>query len=199
MNLKRSHQTRVSYTDVRILLQGIFPTQGSNPGLPHCRWVLYHLSHQGSPNVNFIDPLFLTVTLKISIIKSITLWVNKLGNLQIMFDRWKEYIWINMRVLFCYIQPKNRRWLQNTDRAEHILLFCNNGNRILYTLLLTAMLLEMLRCLNYKRHTQQRYATNYCYPKYASHLQSFVMCFPAFICFKSFLIIGDSLGIYLYQ
>ena len=31
------------------LLQGIFPTQGSNPGLPHCRRILYHLSHQGSP------------------------------------------------------------------------------------------------------------------------------------------------------
>ena len=31
------------------LLQGIFPTQGSNPGLPHCRWILYLLSHQGSP------------------------------------------------------------------------------------------------------------------------------------------------------
>ena len=31
------------------LLQGIFPTQGSNPGVPHCRWVLYQLSHQGSP------------------------------------------------------------------------------------------------------------------------------------------------------
>ena len=30
------------------LLQGIFPTQGSNPGLTHCRWTLYHLSHQGS-------------------------------------------------------------------------------------------------------------------------------------------------------
>ena len=26
---------------------GIFPTQGSNPGLPHCRQTLYHLSHQG--------------------------------------------------------------------------------------------------------------------------------------------------------
>ena len=25
-------------------LQGIFPTQGLNPGLPHCRWILYHLS-----------------------------------------------------------------------------------------------------------------------------------------------------------
>ena len=31
------------------LLQGIFPTQGLNPDLPHCRWILYHLSHQGSP------------------------------------------------------------------------------------------------------------------------------------------------------
>src|SRR5574341_360011 len=30
------------------LLQGIFPTQGSNPGLLHCRQMLYHLSHQGS-------------------------------------------------------------------------------------------------------------------------------------------------------
>ena len=29
--------------------QGIFPIQGSNPGLLHCRWILYHLSHQGSP------------------------------------------------------------------------------------------------------------------------------------------------------
>ena len=30
------------------LLQEIFPTQGSNPGLPHCRQTLHHLSHQGS-------------------------------------------------------------------------------------------------------------------------------------------------------
>ena len=30
---------------------GIFPTQGSNPGLPHCRQTLYHLSHQGSPDL----------------------------------------------------------------------------------------------------------------------------------------------------
>ena len=33
------------------LLQGIFPTQGSNPGLPHCRRVLYQLSHKGSPRI----------------------------------------------------------------------------------------------------------------------------------------------------
>ena len=32
-------------------LQGIFPTQKLNPGLPHCRQILYHLSHQGSPKI----------------------------------------------------------------------------------------------------------------------------------------------------
>ena len=31
------------------LLQGIFPTQGSNPGLPHCWQILYQLSYQGRP------------------------------------------------------------------------------------------------------------------------------------------------------
>ena len=32
-------------------LQGIFPTQESNSGLPHCRQIPYHLSHQGSPYI----------------------------------------------------------------------------------------------------------------------------------------------------
>ena len=31
------------------LHQGILPTQGLNPGLPQCRQILYHLSHQGKP------------------------------------------------------------------------------------------------------------------------------------------------------
>ena len=33
------------------LIQGIFPTQGSNPGLPHSWRILYQLSHKGSPRV----------------------------------------------------------------------------------------------------------------------------------------------------
>ena len=33
------------------LLQGIFPSQGSNPGLPHSRRILYQLSHKGSPRI----------------------------------------------------------------------------------------------------------------------------------------------------
>ena len=35
--------------DCHFRLQQMFPTQGSNPGLPHCRETLYRQSHQGSP------------------------------------------------------------------------------------------------------------------------------------------------------
>ena len=38
---------------VHALFQGIFPTQGLNPGLLLCRWILHLLSHQGSPLVIF--------------------------------------------------------------------------------------------------------------------------------------------------
>ena len=33
------------------LLQAIFPTQGSNSGLPHYRWILHQLSYKGSPRI----------------------------------------------------------------------------------------------------------------------------------------------------
>ena len=41
------------------LLQGIFSTQGSNPGLPPCRWILYQLSHKGSPKTTGVGSLSL--------------------------------------------------------------------------------------------------------------------------------------------
>ena len=41
------------------LLQGIFPTQGSNPGLLHCRRILYQLSHKWSPLIAIL--LFITI------------------------------------------------------------------------------------------------------------------------------------------
>ena len=49
------------------LLQGVFPTQGSKPGLPHCRQILYCLSHQRSPNWDnhIISPLLMShITIK---------------------------------------------------------------------------------------------------------------------------------------
>ena len=48
------------------LLQGIFPTQEWNQGLLHCRWILYQLSYQGSPElVAKLD------TLKLAIVKQV--------------------------------------------------------------------------------------------------------------------------------
>ena len=52
------HYTVHGILQVRILewvtfafSRGIFPTQGSNPGLPRCKWILYQLSHKGSPRI----------------------------------------------------------------------------------------------------------------------------------------------------
>ena len=37
------------------LLQGIFSTQESNPGLLPCRWILYQLRYQGSPKTGWVQ------------------------------------------------------------------------------------------------------------------------------------------------
>ena len=42
------HNTGVGGPSLR---QAIFPTQGLNPGVPHCRQTLYQLSHKGSPRI----------------------------------------------------------------------------------------------------------------------------------------------------
>ena len=42
------------------LLQGIFPTQGLNPGLPHCRQILYQLSHEKTWLKHYLTILFET-------------------------------------------------------------------------------------------------------------------------------------------
>ena len=44
-------QARITGVGSLSLLQGIFPIQGSNPGLLHCRRILYQLSHKGSPRI----------------------------------------------------------------------------------------------------------------------------------------------------
>ena len=43
-------QARKTGVGYHFLLQGIFPTQGLNPGVLHCRQILYHLSHQDYKN-----------------------------------------------------------------------------------------------------------------------------------------------------
>ena len=43
--------SRPKYWSDLSLLQGIVPSPGLNPGLPHCRWILCHLSHNGNPKI----------------------------------------------------------------------------------------------------------------------------------------------------
>ena len=43
------HARILEWVASHFLLQGIIPTQGLNPGLPHCKRILYQLSYLGSP------------------------------------------------------------------------------------------------------------------------------------------------------
>ena len=52
LKVHRDSPGRNTGKDYYVLLHGIFPTQGSNPGLPHFRQILHQLSHKGSPCVD---------------------------------------------------------------------------------------------------------------------------------------------------
>ena len=54
------------------LLWGIFPTQGTNPGIPHCSQILYQLSHKGSPTASRKDLLTGALNLQFSSIHSLS-------------------------------------------------------------------------------------------------------------------------------
>ena len=84
------------------LLQGIFLTQGSNPGLLHCRWILYRLSHQGSP----------TSTVKVCFISSLNPQING-------FLSWHYFILSHYFVPFSvpFAQP-----LKSQEEGERITL-----------------------------------------------------------------------------
>ena len=51
LRLKDTHKRQAIFHDLTQPSRGIFLTQGPNPGLPHCRWILYHLSYQVSPRI----------------------------------------------------------------------------------------------------------------------------------------------------
>ena len=40
----------------------IFPSQRSNLGLLHCRWILYHLGHQGKISANISHPIWMFIS-----------------------------------------------------------------------------------------------------------------------------------------
>ena len=75
------------------LLQGIYSTQESNSALPHCRQILYHLSHQGSPPQN-------TEVGSLSLLQEI--FPTQESNQDILHCRW---------ILYQLSYQGSRRWL----------------------------------------------------------------------------------------
>ena len=74
------------------LLQRIFPTQGSNPRLPHCTWILYHLSYQRSPHhhLSFQGVSLFTIISKITITNMIMRKFEILWEITKMGDAWSD-------------------------------------------------------------------------------------------------------------
>ena len=57
------------------LLQKIFPTQGLNPGHPHCRQILYQLNHKGNPRIlSLLWRIFLTQELNRGLLHCWWIW-----------------------------------------------------------------------------------------------------------------------------
>ena len=61
------------------LLWGIFPTQGSHPGLPHCRQILYQLSHRGPNLDSILKSRDITLPTKVCLVKAMVFPVVKCG------------------------------------------------------------------------------------------------------------------------
>ena len=51
MSMGQNSSGKKSGVGCQARLQGIFPIQGSNSDLPHCKRILHHLSHKGSPRI----------------------------------------------------------------------------------------------------------------------------------------------------
>ena len=101
------------------LLQGIFPTQKSNPGLLHCRRVLYHLSHQGS--LIYLNKYLKTVKTNQSIE---TLKINSIILVSLPLSRERK-IPISWQVRRKPILNKQKRWRRRRSSKA----MCSVGRR----------------------------------------------------------------------
>ena len=98
------------------LLQGTFPTQGSNPGLLHSRQILYQLSHQGRKSINYSKIFFLITNILKS--KREDKW---LGAEQVHFCMWFPRSTNNihctfLKQLIVFCQLKYLRQMSSTDQ-----------------------------------------------------------------------------------
>ena len=80
--------------DCHFLFQGIFPTQGSNPGLPHCRQTLNRLSHQESPTIGEGGGNSLQYSCLENFMDRGAWWVQPMGSQRVRHDWATEHLTI---------------------------------------------------------------------------------------------------------
>ena len=97
--------------DYHALLQGIFPIQGSNQGLPHCRQMLQHLSHKGRPgactageNVNWYSHCGEECAGSLKTRNKTTTWPNNstTGHIPWGNHNWKRHMYHNVHCSTIY-------------------------------------------------------------------------------------------------
>jgi len=130
-----------------LLLQGIFPTQGSNPGLLHCRQILYHLSYEGSlctlvayfiPNCLYLLMMFISILFFIPFLRDFSRdnlpGQRNLGWLRKLFEMQKHFSSISylLRQWFLYHhqQQHHLRICRNTHSSEPLQTHVNQGLRV---------------------------------------------------------------------
>ena len=111
------------------LLQGTFPSQGSNPGLPHCRQILYHLSHQGSSRNIGIFVMLAMVNERVlkfpqswcplyCLSKYICLFTLNCKYLETGMKKKKKYIYIYAKHTHAHTQSSYTQILRNTSHTN---------------------------------------------------------------------------------
>ena len=86
-------------------LQGVSLTQGSKPGLLHCRQILYSLSHQGSPD-QVLRAIKRSVTLKLGSISQVVL--HSCTPTALTSDPFKGYLGLSGDIFDCYNWGRGR-------------------------------------------------------------------------------------------
>ena len=99
------------------LLQGIFLIQELNPGLLHCRHILYWLSYEGRPSISIdICESIFYILFKIWIMLYIPFW-NLIFNLRVYYGQYPkslDFSWVTYLFIHEYIFNKNFTYLRHT-------------------------------------------------------------------------------------
>ena len=90
-------------------LQGIFPTQGLNPGLPYCRWILYHLSHRRILQSRILE------------------WANSRYSINSSGNSKRGHKWAQQKMknfLLCIKQARHQGGKYAINRQDKVFCFC---------------------------------------------------------------------------